>query len=258
MATVNPSITQAGMDEDFALQLARGQIYNHSSINKFGGSPEVAADTKEDVWDGAGTYTFSTTADITHVRSAVDSATTQDATIEVQGLNANWDLVVQTKDLDGDDSTTEVELGTPLIRIFRMKVLENAVMDQDIWAGDDDFVVGAAKAIITAGHNQTLMAIYTVPDDCTAYMTAYYASVVDTTNKTPTSTEIGMWAADRDNGYEFQLKHQMGIAQAASGFRNEFYPYYKFNKKTDIKITALPTDEPAHVHAGFDLILVKN
>ena len=229
-----------------------------SVVNKFGANPEVAADTKEDVWDGAGSYTFLTTAAITHIRAGVDSATTQGSTIEVQGLDASWDLVVQTKDLDGTNSTTEVALDTPLIRVFRMKVLEDAVMDQDIWAGDDDFVVGAASAIILAGNNQTLMAIYTIPAGYTGYMTAYYASVVDATNKTPTSTEIGLWAADRASSYEFQLKHQLGIAEAASGFRHEFSPYVKFNEKTDVKITALPADEPAHVHAGFDLILVND
>jgi len=255
---VSPSITQAGLNEDFALQLSRGQVYNHSVVNKFGASPEVALNVREDVWDGAGQYTFLTTAAITHIRAGVNSAITRDATIEVQGLDADWNLVVQTKDLDGTNSTTEVILGNPLIRVFRMKVLEDAVMDQAIWAGDDDFVVGAASAIIGIGNNQTLMAIYTVPAGCTALMTSYYGDVVDATNKTPTSTEIGMWAADRANGYEFQLKHQKGVAEGTGGFRHEFYPYYKFNEKTDIKITALPADEPAHVHAGFDLILVKN
>ena len=252
------STTADGSSEPFFLQVARGLVPGHSQINKFGGSPEVAADTKEDVWDGAGSYTYATTAAITHIRAGVDSATTQGATIEVQGLDADWNLVVQTKDLDGTDSTTEVALDTPLIRVFRMKVLENAVMDQDIWAGDDDFVVGAASAIILTGNNQTLMALYTIPAGYTGFMTSYYASVVDTTNKTPTSTEIGLWAADRARGYEFQLKHQIGVAQGSGGFQHTFTPQIKFSERTDVKITALPVDEPAHVHAGFDIILVEN
>jgi len=252
------STSADGSSEPFLLQVSRGHIPGHSPVNKFGASPEVALNTKEDVWDGAGQYTFLTTAAITHIRAGLDSATTQGARIEVRGLDANWELVVQTKDLDGANSTTEVALDTPLIRVFRMKVLENAVMDQDIWAGDDDFIVGAASAIIQAGNNQTLMAIYTVPAGKTAYMTSYYGNVTDTTNKTPTSTEIGLWAADRARGYEFQLKHQMGIAEAAGGFQHNFSPYYKFSEKTDIKITALPADEPAHIHAGFDLIVIEN
>jgi len=253
-----PSTSADQTSEPFFLQVSRGHIPGHKHVNKFGASPEVATDTREDLWDGAGQYTYATTAAITHIRAGVDSATTQGATIEVQGLDTNWARVVQTKDLNGTTSTVEVELDTPLIRVFRMKVLEDAVMDQQIWAGDDDFVVGAASAIIGIGNNQTLMALYTVPAGKTAYLPSYYANVVDTTNKTPTSTEIGLWAADRASGYEFQLKHQIGIAQGGGGFQHYFSPYYKFTEKTDIKITALPADEPAHVHGGFDLIVVEN
>jgi len=251
-------MTLRRLTPNFSIYAASGANPAATTINKFGASPEVALNTREDIWDGAGQYTYATTAAITHIRAGVDSATTQGATIEVQGLDTNWAQVTQTKDLDGTTSTVEVELDTPLIRVFRMKVLEDAVMDQQIWAGDDDFVVGAASAIIGIGNNQTLMALYTVPAGKTAYLTSYYANVVDTTNKTPTSTEIGLWVADRDNGYEFQLKHQVGIAEGGGGFQHAFNPYYKFTEKTDIKITALPADEPAHVHGGFDLLLVND
>jgi len=52
--TVNHSITKLGLNEDFALQLARGQIYNHSSINKFGRNTAIANGATEDIWDGTG------------------------------------------------------------------------------------------------------------------------------------------------------------------------------------------------------------
>ena len=181
------------------------------AVNKFGENPDIGVGTTEDVWDGGGTYSFPAGATITHIRSAVDSATTQGMTIEVQGLDIDWAAVTQTKDLDGSDSTTEVILGTALRRVFRMKVLEDAVADQDIWAGDDDFVVGAANAIIQAGNNQTLMAIYTVPAGCTAYMTQYYADNETDGTRHPASVRFKLWVADRANTYEFQLKHQRAI-----------------------------------------------
>jgi len=235
---------------------ASGVDSNVLSVNKFGRNPSIAIGVEEEIWDGSIAYTFPTdTSDITHVRSAVDSATTQGAVIEVQGLDTNWDLVTQTKALDGTDSTTEVLLDTPLIRVFRMKVLDAAVMDQDIWVGDDDFVVAAAKAIITAGNNQTLMAIYTVPAGFNAYMTCYYAHVNPGTNLDPTSMPIKVWAQDNANGYAPQLKHVVG--QISGGFQHFFTPYQKFGEKTDIYITAQPAGKAADVTAGFDLILVN-
>jgi len=248
-------------NKDPYLEIAKGNVAGHSVINKFGANHEVTNDTTEDVWDGGGTYSFPATATITHIRSAVDSADTRGKTIQVQGLDANWDLVVQEKDTDVSNSTTEIALDTALIRIFRMKVFEDTVLDQDIWAGDDDFVVGDAKAIIQAGHNQTLMAIYTVPNGHTAYMVNYYCDFVPTETKQPDSVEYSVWTADRGTGYEFQLKHKRAIPQGGSGFDHLFKPYFKIPEKTDIKISAEcngGTGDDAHVHAGFDLILVAD
>ena len=100
--TINDSITRLGQNEDFKLQLARGQIYNHSTVNKFGRNRTVASGATETIWNGSTLYTFPTdTTTMTHIRAAADSATTQGAVIEVQGLDSNWNLVVQTKALDG-------------------------------------------------------------------------------------------------------------------------------------------------------------
>ena len=263
VSSTNPfpvNLTKAS--SDFMLDVAMGNITGYSCVNKFGENPDIAVGTTEDVWDGGGTYTFETTAAITHIRSAVDSATTQGMTIEVQGLNATWDLVVQTKDLDGSNSTTEVLLDTPLRRVFRMKVLEDSVADQDIWAGDDDMAtVAEARAIIQAGNNQTLMAIYTVPNGKTAYMTQYYVDNVPTATKIPDSIEFKLWVADRDNGYEFQLKHSRGLPHSGDGVEQQFRPYLKITQKSDIKISASVVggaNDDGHPHAGFDLILVDN
>lgn len=229
-----------------------------SPVNKFGRNSAVDTGVEEEIWDGSTAYTFPTdTSDMTHIRAATDSALTQGAVIEIQGLDANWELVVQTKALDGTNSTTEVALDTPLIRCFRMKVLDGSTMDQDIWIGDDDFVVAAAKAIITAGNNQTLMAIYTVPAGKTAYMTCYYAYHNPATNQDPTSNAVKLWAADRANGYEAQIKHVIGLP-VAGGFQHLFFPYQKFTEKTDLYMTSHPVGKAADVSAGFDLILMDN
>ena len=245
------------LSHNVALAAASGSDASMTSINKFGRNTNVAQGAQEEIWDGSIAYVFPTDAtDITHIRSAVDSATTQGAVIEVQGLDANWDLVVQTKALDGTNSTTEVELDTALIRVFRMRVLDESVMDQDIWVGDDDFVEAAAKAIITAGNNQTLMAIYTVPANKAAYMT-HYSSAINAGVGNPTACIVKLWAKDNANGYAPQVKHTISVDLDFDATASEsFNPYYKFTEKTDIYITATPVGAAADVTASFDLIIV--
>jgi len=243
---------------DENLNIAMGVYPNLSSVHKFGKNTVVATGSKEELWDGNVAYIWPTTAAITHVRAGVDSAITQGAVVEVQGLDDDYALTVQTKALDGTNSTTEVALDTPLRRVFRMKMLDDTAMDQQIWAGDDDFVVAAAAAIIQIGKNQTQMAIYTVPASHTAYVTAYYAAHNPLSGSNVTSMDVELWSRDNANGYAPQLKHQRGIPNDAS-FHHEFKPYVKFTEKSDIYLTCTPiTTQAASVSGGFDLILVND
>jgi hypothetical protein len=146
-----------------------------------------------------------------------------------------------------------------MIRVFRGEVNENVVNDSPIRCHNAGETVD--YAIIDTGHNQTTMALYTVPAGKTAYMTRYYASAVESTGKEPKSTEIALWTADRLKGYEFQLKSIIGIPKAGSYTEVNFNPATGGNtmsERTDIKITAKPTGEIANVAAGFDLIVVDN
>ena len=137
-----------------------------------------------------------------------------------------------------------------------MKVLDDVVTTSPVRvhnaAEDVDY------AIISTGNNQTLMAIYTVPAGKTAYMTSYYCDYVRDSVKDPDGVEFRLWVADRDNSYEFQLKHKKGIPKQVGGFQHQFSPYFKINAKHDIMITAEPSGANADVHAGFDLVLVDD
>jgi len=238
------------------LEIPKGNIADTSSVNKFGANLEVASNTHEDVWDGGGTYNFPLTALITSLSQKVDQATLRGANIEIQGLDANWDLIVQTIPLNATSTTTIETLTTPLIRIFRAKIQANVIGAEIISVHNAGNTIDYAQ--ITPTNNQTLMAIYTVPRGYTAYMTKYYADVVESTGKEPKSTEFHLLVADRKNNYEFQIKNARGIAKASSGFTHTFAPYQKITEQSDIKVQAYCDSEAGHVHSGFDLILVKN
>jgi len=250
---INPA-TAENQFIDPALEMARGNVPGLSVINKFGRNDTIASGTTEDIWDGSALYSFPATALMTSISQTTDQVAMRGATIEVQGLDANWDLVVQDATLNASNTTTVVTLTTPLIRVFRMKVQAAVVGDSTIRvhnAGEtQDY------ATITTGNNQTLMAIYTVPNGKTAYMTRWYATVNPATNLDPTSMAVRLWAKDNDNGYERQLKHVEGITEGQH--IHTYYPYKKFTQKSDIYIDASPAGKAADVSAGFDLILVDN
>lgn len=240
----------------FMMKASLGLIDGVSAINKFGHNDDVMDDIREDIWDGGSAYTFTTTTDITHIRQVVDQAAMRGQIVEIQGLDSNWDLLIQTVVLDGTNTSTPVIIDTPLRRVFRMKILANVVGNQNIElrnvGGDITY------SIIQAGNNQTLMAIYCVPRNYTALMLVYFASVTITTVKEPTSTEISLWSADRENNYEFQLKHLIGIPKSATPIKHVFAPPLKINEKNDVKISAFCVDKDGAVSAGFDLLLFNN
>ena len=244
-------------NENQFIEIPRGRINGYSVVNKFGANSNVDAGATEEIWDGNRVYVFPTTASITHIRTEADTAAMDGMVVEIQGLDTNYDLVVQNATIDAGTSTaTEVELGTPLRRVFRMKVLSSVVTTNAIWVGATGMSAATANGIIQAGNNQTLMAIYTVPAGKTGYMTQWRATVNPATGKDPTSMPIKMWARDNANNYAKQLKDIQGLIVGT--LRVPYEPYYKFTEKTDIYFTASPVGKAADVSVGFDLILVDN
>lgn len=238
---------------DPMLELARG-VAGYTIYNKFGGNPSVTSATEEVVWDGGGTsYPWPTTATITHVSTTADDATMRGETIEVQGLDAGWNLVVQTVVLDGTDTTTQVALFTPLLRVFRARVLANVVAAQAI--NVESSGGGTVYATIQAGNNQTQMALFTIPANMVGYMTQYYAGAIPAAANDPRAVKFRLWTADRENGYEFQLKHFKAATDASTDVTHDFKPYFQIPAKTDIMITAAPSNQDCEVFAGFDLII---
>lgn len=246
-------------NRDFYFDVANGAIPGHAGVNKFGNNGALATSSTETVWDGSNTYTFPATADATHLRQAVNQAAMQGETVEVQGLDTNYDLVVQNVVLDGTDTTTPVALSTALRRVFRMKVMSAVVTDQDVELRNVGG--GTTYALIQAGYNQTLMAIYTVPAGKTGYVNAYWSSLNKDSGGGDPDVIIRMWHQDNQNGYAPQLKHIIGLdSDATSHFTHHFRPPLVVGQKTDIYLTVtnLSSTATADVSAGFDLVLVDN
>jgi hypothetical protein len=232
-----------------------GLIPGVTGVNKFGRNSDVAQNGTEEIWDGSAAYTFPATALMVKISQTADQEAMRGKTIKIQGLDEDWNLVVQNAVLDATLTTTPVVLTTPLIRCFRMKVLANVVSASPIRI--HNAAESTDYAIISTGNNQTLMAIYTVPANKSAYMVNYYANLNPAAAVGPTSLIINLWARDNASGYEKQIKSSLGLdSDASSHILHEFQPHQLFTEKTDIFITASPTGKAADVSAGFDLILV--
>jgi hypothetical protein len=243
---------------DFYLEVAAGNLAGRAVVNKFGRSTAITTTNVWEVWDGNAAYVYPATALMTKVSQTVDQSALRGAVIEVQGLDAQWNLVTQNVTLDASLTTTPVTMGTPLIRCFRMKVLADVVTDSPVRvhndAEDQDY------AIISSGNNQTLMAIYTVPANKSAYVTNYYATANPGAGA-PGTFNVSLWGQDNANSYKPQLKHIQGVSADVDAYgrmQHFFQPYYKFTEKTDIILKGAPVGASIDVSAGFDLILVDD
>ena len=243
---------------DDMLLIAMGTFSGIEHINKFGENVDIAAGTEEDVWNGSTPYPYPATALITHVSQKTNQAALLEGQIKVFGLDANWELTRQRVFLDDTDTTTPVALATPLIRVFRASVGAPIALTADVTvhnaANNVDY------AILEVGHNQTMMAQFTVPIGYVGYMTTYYASVISdaTNNKEPDYTDVHLYMRENAFGHDWQIQHELAIAKNGPGFQHLFKPYYKFFGQTDIRVAAFCKAEPGHVHAGFDIIIVKD
>ena len=117
------SISRVGTSEPFELQVARGQIAFHKSIFKFGFNPDID-DSLETIWAQGGLYSYLSSATTLYISSsstADDAAGTGARTATVSGLDANYDEVSVTVDLDGQNG---VQLGSASnwIRVNRVTV----------------------------------------------------------------------------------------------------------------------------------------
>jgi len=153
--------------------VAFGDISGQSGVQKFGNAPDFdTGDGRVTIWDGADDgdidnmqYIYCTTA---CVDSVISSSANDIGTVEVQGLGAGTNMVVQSVTLTG---TNRVALTTPLLRVFRVK---NTSATN--WVGDVSCYVTNAptlggiptdtsliRAHVVAENNQTEMGVFTVP-----------------------------------------------------------------------------------------------
>lgn len=252
-------------ESSFMLEVARGNVPGMSHINKFGMNEDIDAANREVIWENGGDYTFLDTAETLSVVSTdVDDdgspAGNGAQTVEIIGLDANWDDLTEIVTLNG---TTVVVTTNAFLRHFR------AIVRSAGSTGGNEGVITATSTstatiqstIPNSGdiHNQTSMAVFSIKRNAKGYITQYYGSLNALGPGQAADPAADVELVVRPFGEVFQIKHEIGIVREGSNEFNQFFlPFLIIDGKSDIKISAHVTDDDSVISAGFDIIIVDD
>jgi hypothetical protein len=121
-----------------------------------------------------------------------------------------------------------------------------------IYAGTGTVTLGVPANIyaeIPSQYNQTMMAVYTIPNNKTGYMTLFYAQPDD-------SKGFQTQLIFTDESGIFTVKNELHAYQSISSFN--YKPYLKIEEKTDIELRIKIDQGTAEFGGGFSIILVDN
>ena len=223
----------------FGVSIQRGDINNFTGIQKFGYNGSVGT-SFETIWDGGGDYTFiSSAGTATATSSDTDDNT---GTVEIQGLDSNYDLATETLTIGGSASSTS------FIRVFRAKMVNANTGDANV--GTITITVSSTTvAQIQPTYGQTLMSVYTVPRKYQAYLVQ-----MDIGSSKDLENEIILRIKGIDNGISWNTR---SFLTTRGGFVEKNFAVPEIiGPKTDIEMRA-KSSATSSVSSGFELILEK-
>lgn len=209
-----------------------------SGLDKFGYLPTATTSFKT-VWDGDNIYTYPSAATTMNVVSSV-GATDNGKEITIEGLDANYDVITETVTLGGD-SAGGTATTQSFLRVYRAFVANGTSVTGTISIQQD----GVAYAKITPEHQQTLMAVYTIPRGKVGYLVSGNLSVE---KNQPVVAKV--------------MTRRVGGVLRTSGLVTSFgVPFQRvwqlppvLPEKTDIEIRA-KAGATTSIAAGFEIVL---
>lgn len=154
-------------------------------IHKFGRNGAVGA-AWADVWTNGGVYAWPQAASQLRISSSTAADTAAGAgarTVQLSGLDANWDPITETVSLNG---TSTVQTTASFIRMNRAKVVDSGTYVTTNAGGNVGTITintGSSSAVgeivveSTVGMGQTQIARYTCPDGLFMYINSAFISV---------------------------------------------------------------------------------
>lgn len=234
--------TKYGKDEDFNLQVARGQIPGHSTANVYGYQTAVGTDFIP-IWENATQYTYPVAA--TRMNLAGTAGDT--ASIQINGLDSKYLPISEVVVLNGATPVTTVK---SYLRINSMQVTVGSATNPAGAVTLKDLTNTTIYAQINAGVGRTQAAIFTVPAGFTYFLQRVniYTSLngnkfVTYQNKTISPTGV------------VQLTQQAPFPVSYEAVRIMPRP---FTEKTDIQLMCKVSAETGAVAVSQEGYLIKN
>lgn len=223
-----------------AVDISAGEVVDVHKIDKFGYNSAVGNLSYETIWDGNNLYTYIETAGTATVTSSNTSAD-NGSTIEIEGLDANYDQVSETLTVGGSAGTVEFH------RVHRASVVIPNTGTANV--GTITVTVDSkSAAIISPDQGQTLMCVYTIPRRYTGYLIQLdVGSSKDVENTIRVVVRNG--SSEAFNVKAFMSKR--------GGFSEKNFKIpVEIPQKNDIEVQARAS-AASKVSAGFELILCR-
>lgn len=160
---INESLTRWNKSEPFELQVARGQIRGHQSLNISGYQATVDGSFIP-IWENATAYTYPVSAIQMTLYSSSDSDTA--VSVLINGLDSNYDPISETLILT--NGTTGVTTVKSYFRINSIAVTGTVNPVGSISLSNSGKTVTYAK--IAIGGGRSAMTVYTIPRGYTFYL----------------------------------------------------------------------------------------
>ena len=245
------AITNYPNIESFDLAVASGDLsptYKH--IYKFGQNASVG-NSVETIWQQGGLYSYPPSA-ITMTVSSSDtndtSAGTGARTIQILGLDGNYNEISETITMNGQTAVTTTN---SFLRVNRALVLTAGSGGANagiIYVGTGTVTLGVPANIYTTingdGTNQSLQAFWTVPAGYTAYI---YQTNISTGNSSNTPAVLKTILVIRPFGGVFNTKEVITLTDG-NHLQNYNFPI-KVTEKSDIEFRA----ESSSASVNFDV-----
>jgi hypothetical protein len=228
--------------------------YGWDLVQKFGHNDDFDASETVPVWTPGTAYTWKAAAAASTIVSTDvndTAAGTGMQTVTVQGVNDTGYLISETAALDGQTPVNLVNQYKRIFRMFGATAGSGGVNAGAIRAS----IGGTLTAEIQAGDGQTLMAIYTIPQN---YEKAFLLRWSGSIGKATSATYCEFRVMLRRNGVLRIQSSDYAVTTGNSVIGKRYESPPSFQPGDDLYIET--TDASAsnlQISAGFDLVLYR-
>lgn len=245
---------------NFFLSVANDDFANVRSTVVEGDIPSFSGtDSPADVvpFLNPGLYTFPSAAATLSIVSddAADTLLGTGArTLLIEGLDANFDEISETINMDG---LTPVVTTNSYIRINKGEVRAVGSAGENVGNITIDHGVDTI-GIILPGNGNMLQAIFTVPNNMTGFIIKISSSVHRDPTASAAGKEVIIRLKARTQGNSWQVKRIFGENTESGSYTPTDDVFKVVGARGDIRIEAVALNNGAAVSAAFNLILVEN